>query len=274
MQRIAKRVVDVILTAMLLCLMAYQVTGNAIHEWVGIAMLAIVIVHQVLNRKWYGSLIKGRYRAYRIVMTALDVLVLAAFALDTFTGMAISYTAVHFLLGMIPLATARMLHRGVSYWVFALMGVHLGFHFPVLASGLSKTTKRILLIMLIVIAVTGLFLFLDSDMPNYMLFAGRFKRLDLGGTGPIVFLKYIAMLLAWALLGTGIALLFKRKNDEGENNNRRFTMNAAAEKETDAKKTKLLALEALIGVGEGALSHLSDEELKAIGMGRYESSPN
>ena len=205
--RIVKRAVDIIMTVLLIVLMAYQVTGNAIHEWVGIAMLAIVIVHQVLNRKWYGSLIKGRYRAYRIVMTVLDVLVLAAFVLDMVSGMAISYSAVHFLYGMIPLTTARMLHRGVSYWVFALMGVHLGFHFPILASGWSKTTKRILLTALICIAIVGFYLFLSSDMPNYMLFAGRYRRLNLGNSDILVLLKYIAMLISWTAIGTGVAAL-------------------------------------------------------------------
>ena len=49
-----KRIVDVFMTVLLLCLMAYQVTGEVLHEWIGIGMTVLVIIHQILNRKWYG----------------------------------------------------------------------------------------------------------------------------------------------------------------------------------------------------------------------------
>ena len=48
---------------------------------------------------------------------------------------------------------------------------------------------------------------------------------------------------------------------------------AFLEKELDAsptKRTKLLALDDLTGVAQGTLSHLTDAELEAIGMARYE----
>ena len=49
------------MTVLLVCLMAYQVTGEALHEWFGIGMTVLVIVHQILNRKWYSALFQGRY---------------------------------------------------------------------------------------------------------------------------------------------------------------------------------------------------------------------
>ena len=39
-------------------MMAYQVTGEVLHEWIGIGMTILVIIHQILNRKWYGSVFK------------------------------------------------------------------------------------------------------------------------------------------------------------------------------------------------------------------------
>ena len=59
-----KRIVDVCMTVLLLCLMAYQVTGEALHEWIGIGMTVLVIIHQLLNRKWYGALFKGKYNLW------------------------------------------------------------------------------------------------------------------------------------------------------------------------------------------------------------------
>ena len=40
--------------------------------------------------------------------------------------------------------------------------------------------------------------------------------------------------------------------------------------EAAAKKVKARALDQLIGVAQGSLSNLSDEELDAVGMARYE----
>ena len=51
-----RKIVDAAMTVVLLFLMAYQVTGEAAHEWIGVSMTILVIVHQILNRKWYGAL--------------------------------------------------------------------------------------------------------------------------------------------------------------------------------------------------------------------------
>lgn len=65
-----RRTVDVCMTALLLCLMAYQVTGETLHEWIGIGMTVLVILHQILNRKWYGAMFKGKYKSYRIISSS------------------------------------------------------------------------------------------------------------------------------------------------------------------------------------------------------------
>ena len=62
-----KKTVDAVMTAVLLCLMAYQVTGETLHEWFGVGMTVLLIVHHVLNFRWYKSLFKGKYNAYRAV---------------------------------------------------------------------------------------------------------------------------------------------------------------------------------------------------------------
>ena len=79
--RIIRRIVDTAMTVLLLCLMACQVTGEAAHEWLGMGMTVLVIIHQVLNRKWYGALFRGKYNPYRMLSTALNILLLASFAL-------------------------------------------------------------------------------------------------------------------------------------------------------------------------------------------------
>ena len=81
-----RRTIDIGMTVLLLLQMAYQVMGEAAHEWLGMGMTALVIVHQILNRRWYGAMPKGKYTAYRAISTIVNVLLLASFALTAFCG--------------------------------------------------------------------------------------------------------------------------------------------------------------------------------------------
>ena len=72
-----KKIIPIFLSVvLLLCLMAYQVTGEQAHEWIGVGMILLVIFHQILNKKWYAAIFKGKYHAYRIVATAVNLLLL------------------------------------------------------------------------------------------------------------------------------------------------------------------------------------------------------
>ncbi len=163
-----RRTVDAAMTVLLLLLMAYQVTGEVLHEWIGMGMTMLVIVHQILNRKWYGALFKGKYNPYRIAAAVLNILLLFCFALTAFCGMSMSGHAVPFLYGMAPVSFARQMHLSLSHWVFVLMGLHLGMHIPAMAAGLKlkDKTKAVLACVITCISGIGLWLFLRSGMPD------------------------------------------------------------------------------------------------------------
>ena len=153
---IGRRIVDVCMTVLLLCLMAYQVTGEALHEWIGMAMTLLVIVHQILNWKWYGALFKGKYHALRIIMTAVNLLLLAAMLLTAFCGMSMSGYAVPFLYGMAPVSFVRRMHLSMSHWTFILMGLHLGIHIPMMTAHWKWSDKTKRGIRIVAAAVAGL----------------------------------------------------------------------------------------------------------------------
>lgn len=64
--------IDFLMTALLLCLMAYQITGQKFHEWFGAGMLLLFLAHNLLNIRWYGSLFKGKYKLPRIMQTIVN----------------------------------------------------------------------------------------------------------------------------------------------------------------------------------------------------------
>lgn len=47
-----KCIVDLGMTVLLLLLMAYTLVGEAAHEWLGMAMLVLFLLHHALNFKW------------------------------------------------------------------------------------------------------------------------------------------------------------------------------------------------------------------------------
>ena len=204
-----KRIVDVCMTVLLLCLMAYQVTGEALHEWIGIGMTVLVIIHQILNRKWYGAIYKGKYNLYRIATTVVNIALLLSFVLTAFCGMSMSSHAVPFLYGMTKVSFARRMHLSMSHWAFVLMGLHLGMHIPVMFARLHLTDKlkTVISAALCVVAGIGLFLFIRNGMPDYLFFRVPFAFLDYEKAGILVFIENVLMLLFWGFIGTEAAVL-------------------------------------------------------------------
>ncbi len=50
-----KLLVDVVLIVSLLLAIANKLTENRMHELIGITMLALLVIHNALNLKWYGT---------------------------------------------------------------------------------------------------------------------------------------------------------------------------------------------------------------------------
>ena len=206
-----KKLVDACMTALLLCLMAYQVTGEALHEWFGIGMTVLLIVHHILNRKWYAALFKGKYNACRIVTVIVNTLLLASIALTALCGMAMSAHAVPFLYGLLPVSFARRFHLAMSFWSFILMGVHLGLHIPAMTAGIKwkGKTKTVVAAGLTAVAGIGLWLFVKNGIPDYIFFRTPFAFLDYDKSAALVFAENLAILIAFAFLGAACASLIR-----------------------------------------------------------------
>ena len=204
-----RRIIDAVMTVVLLFLMAYQVTGEMAHEWIGMGMTALVIAHQILNRKWYSALFKGKYNPYRSLTTVLNILLVLSFALTAFCGMSMSGYAVPFMYGLAPVSFVRRMHLSMSHWSFVLMGLHLGMHVPAMTAGLkwSDRTKNTLTGLSTLAAGLGLYLFIRGGMPDYLFFRVPFAFLDYDKAGWLVIAENLLMLSTWVLVGTRAARL-------------------------------------------------------------------
>ena len=211
-----KRIIDACMTLILLFLMAYQVTGEVLHEWIGIGMTVVLIVHHILNIKWYAVLFKGKYNAYRIITTIVNALLLMSIALTAFCGMSMSNYAVPFLYGMTDRVFAGTIHLALSFWSFMLMGIHLGLHLPAMTAKIkpSKTTGIIVTGIFTVLAGVGLWSFIKNGIPSYITFRTHFAFFDYDKPALLVFVENLTELFFFCFIGANtvhIIRIFNKK---------------------------------------------------------------
>ncbi|MDE7194273.1 MAG: DUF4405 domain-containing protein [Oscillospiraceae bacterium] len=227
-----KIVTDILMTATLLMLMSYQITGQELHEWLGAGMLVLFIVHNALNYKWYASLFKGKYKPLRIFGTVLNFAVLASIIMLGYSGIVMSRHVFKFLDIERGMALARSMHLAVSYWGFVLMSLHLGFHWGMFIGVFrkiikGKTRPALAWSMRIIAAAVGIYgaiCFVKADIFSYIFLKNDFAFFDFEKTAFIVFTEYLAMMGAWIFVGyyfakiLGVISLKKRKERANETN--------------------------------------------------------
>lgn len=202
--------IDFLMTVLLLCLMAYQITGQELHEWFGSGLLLLFITHNILNIRWYGSLGKGRYKLQRILQTIVNFSILISMLCLGYSGIVMSRYVFAALPISGPMAVARNMHMAAAYWGFVLMSVHLGMHWGMIAGMFEKLLKGkkmpakavwVLRLIAAVISLYGLVCFIQKDIISYMLLKNQFVFFDFGKGAVSVFVEYIAMMGFWILAG-------------------------------------------------------------------------
>ena len=210
----SKYIVDVLLGVGLLLLMSYQVTGEAGHEWTGIVMTVLMILHQILNRKWYAALFKGKYTPLRTVQTLVNAALVICFVLTALCGINMSVHAVPFLSEFMRASLGRRLHLTLSHWCFVLMGLHLGLHIPAMLQGIKdRKVRRIGFGCSVLAAGAGLWLSLKNSYPDYLFYRVPFAFIDYDKAVPLVMLEALLIAFFWVFIGAQLPKLLNRRAD-------------------------------------------------------------
>ena len=118
--------------------MPYEMAGETAHEWIGMAIFILFILHHLMKRRWTGNIRKGRYTPVRIIQTVLAFVLLVLMIGSMVSGILLSR---HIFRG-VNIAGAANLARNVhmicAYWGFVLMAVHLGIHWNMFIGMLQK----------------------------------------------------------------------------------------------------------------------------------------
>ena len=203
-----KLAVDMAMTAALLLLMAYGLIGEAVHEWIGIGMFLLFVLHHILNGSFGRDILKGKYNPVRVVQTGLVVLILCTMIGSMVSGVILSRYALAFMPIKGGLYLARNLHMICAYWGFVLMSVHLGFHWSMMlgmarklfreSSAVRKWTGRTLAML---ISGYGIYAFIKRDIGDYMFLRSHFVFFDYEEPLLFFYMDYIAVMGLFIFLG-------------------------------------------------------------------------
>lgn len=213
---VLKICVDIAMTVVLLLLMTYELIGKATHEWIGISMFVLFVLHHILNGKWSKNILKGKYSVLRIFQTALVVSVLLCMAGSMVSGVVLSRHAFAFLAIRGGQSWARTLHLLCSYWGFVLMSLHLGFHWSMMMGMAKKhfgssSRKRtwLLQVAAAAFAAYGVFAFVQREIGSYMFMKNEFVFFNFEEPLAFFFFDYIAAMGLFVFIGHYLTVLLK-----------------------------------------------------------------
>ncbi|SDZ70822.1 protein of unknown function [Variovorax sp. YR266] len=128
-----KMVLDCVAAGLLLFAFAYFWQGNAAHELAGVGIFLLVVVHNLLHRRWFAALSRKQRERRGKFNIAVAFVLLAGMLVLLITSLTISET----LFAGLRLdgdVSARQIHAGVAYWLLLVVAVHLGLRWPLLTA--------------------------------------------------------------------------------------------------------------------------------------------
>ena len=196
-------IIDISMTVMMPLLMAYSLIGELFHEFTGSLIFILFIIHHILNRKWYGSIPKGKYSAKRIFQTILNAFLLIFMILQPLSGILMSKHLYTFLPDFHVAALARSVHMLLAYWGYVLLCIHAGTHMlPMFALKKENGLKRGAMYLISgAVSVYGCVAFIKRGFPGYMSGMTKFAFFDSSEPMFFFFADYIAIMILFMMAG-------------------------------------------------------------------------
>ncbi|MGN0669920.1 MAG: DUF4405 domain-containing protein [Oscillospiraceae bacterium] len=205
---------DFAMTVLLLLLMTYELIGQEAHEWLGIAIFALFVLHLILNRSWLKSIFRGKYTPVRVLYTVTAAGVLLAMLGSAVSGVILSRYALAFLPIEGGRAFARTLHLLSAYWGFVLISFHLGLNQTMLISAAKRFTPLKAAVwaarfLTAGIAAYGIYTLVNRGLLGYMFLQNRFVFFDHDEPLLLFLADYAAIMGLFAAAGHYLSKLMK-----------------------------------------------------------------
>lgn len=207
--------VDVSMTILFIILMAYHITGNMLHEWLGTVLFIFFIIHTILNYKWYKVIWRGKYTLFRILSTIINICLLFSMIGMIVSGIMLSrevFVFLHLSAGNL----GRRLHMISTSWGFLLMSLHIGLHWNIFLNRIDKqflNNRRKLKVIFCMLSwgliLFGFYSFIKRQIWNDLFLLIEFKFFDFEESAVFFFISYIAIMILFIGLAYYISKLIK-----------------------------------------------------------------
>ena len=222
-KRAVKIIIDIAMYLIFVALMQEHLWSDGLHEWLGVTLFTLFIAHTVLNFRWYQSLFKGRYTAQRILLTVINMALLATMLCCMVSSVLVSGKVFAFM-NLGGARIGRILHLITTAWAFMLMNMHLGLHFAPLANKLKKHKQFLWAgqIIAVLLAAYGVYVFVDRAFYEELFYLTEFKFFDIEQSAVTYFFETIAMSILFAFIAYYGRKLLQMKKNKNENLRRHY----------------------------------------------------
>lgn len=209
---------DLLAVALIIACLAYWWRDNLSHEIFGTVLFALVIGHNVFNRRWYGNATKGKVDAARIFNIVTIICLALAMVVMLITSLLISRDLFTFtaLDGAFAL---REIHMFAGYWVLLVIAIHLGTRWQVVMNVVLGTARRertrlaqtiILRCGVLVVALWGVKSSFEMAFGSKLMLTYTLDMWDFSQSTHGFFINYAAIIGLYAAL-THYGLIFIRR---------------------------------------------------------------
>lgn len=193
--------VDVGMIVLLPLLMAYSLVGETAHEYLGISMFLLFVVHNILNIKWWKNIFRGKYNYIRILRLIVNILIFIIMISLTISGIMMSRHIFQFI-NIEGSSYARMIHLLASYWGLILMSFHAGMHIRKI-----PYIKRNILIPIFVLL--GIRAFIRRNIVDYLFLKSQFVLIDFSQSVIITICDYLFISILFMIVGYAVTRLLR-----------------------------------------------------------------
>ena len=209
MKKKLRIVIDIGMVLLLPLLMAYSLVGEAAHEYLGIGMFVLFVVHHILNIAWWKNLLRGKFTPIRVVGTAVNFALIIIMLALPISGIILSRHVFRFL-HFGGTSAARSVHLLASHWGLVLMSVHASMHGSMISVMLRKkfnirqSTKGrtwALRLTAVLLAICGIHAFVKNEIGSYLFLRTQFVFVDFSQPVALALLNYLAIIALFAMAG-------------------------------------------------------------------------
>jgi len=138
--------IDTVLFGSLALLLEPRFEGLALHEWIGLAVIPLVIIHMLLGWQWIATTMARLFMSssWRLRVNALlNLFLFVAFVVTCFSGVMTSFVALP-ALGIAPhnFEGWRMLHNRSEAYLEVAVGLHVAMNWSWIASAVKGLVRN------------------------------------------------------------------------------------------------------------------------------------